>query len=91
MADGNSSSSSGIGIFGLMFIVMFAGKIFGVAPVATWSWWWVTAPLWGFPVFLLVVAGGDDIRLVWEGWEVSDKPAPKIVLEKKPTFGVDDS
>ena len=29
----------------------------------------------------------DAINLVWEGWTVLSKPAPRIVLEKKPTFG----
>ncbi len=29
----------------------------------------------------------DAVDLVWEGWTVSNKPAPRIVLEKKPTFG----
>ncbi len=29
----------------------------------------------------------DAMYLAWEGWTVSTKPAPKIVLEKKPTFG----
>lgn len=38
-----NSSSSGIGIFGLMFIVMFTLKLGGVIDL---SWWLVTAPLW---------------------------------------------
>lgn len=28
----------------LIFIVM---KLMGWGAVASWSWWWVTAPLWG--------------------------------------------
>lgn len=40
----NSSSSSGIGLAGLVFIVFLVLKL---CKVITWSWWWVTAPLWG--------------------------------------------
>ena len=43
MAKGNSSSSSGIGFFGLLTVVFITLKLTGVV---TWSWWWVLAPLW---------------------------------------------
>lgn len=39
-----SSSSGGIGITGVLFIVFLVLKLTGVI---RWSWWWVTAPLWG--------------------------------------------
>ena len=39
-----SPSSSGIGFFGLLGIVFITLKLTGVID---WSWWWVTAPLWG--------------------------------------------
>lgn len=39
-----SSSSGGIGFFGLLGIVFITLKLTGVID---WSWWWVTAPLWG--------------------------------------------
>jgi hypothetical protein len=42
-----SSSSSGIGFFGLLAIVFITLKLVGVQPIATWSWWWVLSPLWG--------------------------------------------
>ncbi len=45
----SSSSSSGVGFFGLLFIVFLVLKLTGIIK---WSWWWVTAPLWGG--FLLV-------------------------------------
>lgn len=48
-----SSSSSGIGFFGLLGIVFITLKLTGVID---WSWWWVTAPLWVGPVLMLVVA-----------------------------------
>ena len=34
----------GIGLCGVFFIVLFVLKILGHLD---WSWWWVTAPLWG--------------------------------------------
>ena len=39
-----SSSSGGIGFFGLLGIVFITLKLTGVID---WSWWWVTAPRWG--------------------------------------------
>ena len=39
-------SSSGIGFGGVVFIVFLTLKLLSVEPVASWSWWWVTCPLW---------------------------------------------
>lgn len=50
-----SSSSGGIGFFGLLGIVFITLKLTGVID---WSWWWVTAPLWGgaaVVIFILVL------------------------------------
>ena len=44
MADETTAKSGGIGFFGLLGILFIALKLTGVI---TWSWWWVTAPLWG--------------------------------------------
>jgi ABC-type antimicrobial peptide transport system permease subunit len=40
----NSSTTSGIGFVGVLFIVFLVLKLTGVI---AWSWWWITAPLWG--------------------------------------------
>jgi hypothetical protein len=48
----NNSSSSGIGFFGLLTIVFIVLKLTGVI---TWSWWWVTAPLWGGFALLIII------------------------------------
>jgi hypothetical protein len=55
MAD-NSSSSGGVGFFGLMFLILMTLKL---TNYIDWSWWWVTAPLWGgfaliFLIFLII-------------------------------------
>jgi hypothetical protein len=49
----SSSASGGIGLGGIVFIVFLVLKLAEIGPVATWSWWWVTCPLWG-PVVLVL-------------------------------------
>lgn len=41
-----SSSASGISLGGFVFLIFLTLKLAEIGPVATWSWWWVTAPLW---------------------------------------------
>lgn len=45
----------------LLFLVFFVLK---VTAVLTWSWWWVTAPLWG-PLAVSALAAG--LALLMEG------------------------
>ncbi|WIC89633.1 membrane protein [Rhodococcus phage Apiary] len=45
------NDGGGIGLLGLTFIVFLVLKLI---EVIDWSWWWVTAPLWG-PTLLAVV------------------------------------
>ena len=51
MATNNTSSSGGIGICGMLFILFLALKLTGYI---TWSWWWITAPLW-IPAAIIAV------------------------------------
>ncbi|QDU82646.1 hypothetical protein Pla110_44070 [Polystyrenella longa] len=44
MSGNTSSASGGIGVFGLLGVVFVTLKL---CDVIDWSWWWVTAPLWG--------------------------------------------
>lgn len=37
---------NGVGLGGLIFVVFLFLKLAGIAPVALWSWWWITCPLW---------------------------------------------
>lgn len=53
MSKNNSNSSSGIGFFGLMFLIFMTLKLTGYI---TWSWWWVTAPLWGGFALMGIIA-----------------------------------
>jgi hypothetical protein len=50
--------SSGISFAGLLFLLFLGLKLGGVGQVATWSWWWVTAPLWGGIVLYLSIVIG---------------------------------
>jgi membrane protein YdbS with pleckstrin-like domain len=47
----NQTNSEGVGFLGLLFIVFLVLKL---THVINWSWWWITAPLWGG--FALVIA-----------------------------------
>ena len=40
----DSSNNGGIGFLSLLFLVFLVLKLTGIIG---WSWWWVTAPLWG--------------------------------------------
>lgn len=42
-----------VGFFALLFLLFLGLKL---AHFITWSWWWVTSPLWAGPAILLVVA-----------------------------------
>lgn len=57
MATNNNATSGGIGFTGLLFITFLVLKL---THVIDWSWWWVTAPLWGgialVAVFFIILA-----------------------------------
>lgn len=48
----NNNDGGGIGILGATFLVFLVLKLTGVV---SWSWWWVTAPLWGAVLFAVVL------------------------------------
>lgn len=58
----SSSASSGIGVLGLTFIVFLVMKLAKIGAVASWSWWWVTAPLWA-PMCLVIIIS----IIIWIG------------------------
>jgi hypothetical protein len=52
----NSSSSTGMGLPGFVFLVFLIMKLAGIGSVAHWSWWWVTSPLWiGYGLALIFI------------------------------------
>lgn len=63
MSGSNNASSGGIGVFGLLLVLFIGLKITGNID---WSWWWVTAPLWGpTTILLLVVAIWVSIDMIF--------------------------
>lgn len=54
-----NTRKGGLSLLSVVFIVFLVLKLAEIGVVATWSWWWVTAPLWG-PFFVagcLVIGG----------------------------------
>ena len=49
MSENNKNTVMGGGLTFLqaLFLVFLVLKLTGKTVVASWSWWWVTAPLWG--------------------------------------------
>jgi hypothetical protein len=43
---GSKSTGSSSIIAGFVFLIFLTLKLAGIGEVATWSWWWVTSPLW---------------------------------------------
>jgi hypothetical protein len=53
MSNNSSTSGGGVGFFGLMFLILMTLKL---TNYIDWSWWWVTAPLWGgFVIVFFIV------------------------------------
>lgn len=42
----SNAKNTGISLTTLLFLVFLTLKLAEVGQVATWSWWWVTSPLW---------------------------------------------
>ena len=75
----NSKESNGIGLAGILFIVFLVLKLTGNI---TWSWWWITSPIW-IPVALFVsfftiaviivyiflIIGGSNAKIIVENWK----------------------
>lgn len=64
-ADNAVIVKTGLGLGDAVFIVFLVLKLLGKI---TWSWWWVTAPLWGpialfvgISIIALAIAGLIDI------------------------------
>lgn len=55
----DSSSGGGVSLCTVVFIVFLILKLVGVI---TWSWWWVTAPLW-IPVLLWIAVFGSILTI----------------------------
>lgn len=52
----NKVSKSGISLGTIIFLIFLVLKLTGVGIVATWSWLWVTSPLW-IPIAIIGIIG----------------------------------
>jgi len=60
MAAKETAASGGLGLGTVLFLIFMTLKL---CHVIDWSWWWVTAPLWGGLALLLVIIVGALILL----------------------------
>jgi hypothetical protein len=54
MSNNSNNSSSGLGLGMILFLIFMTLKLTGYI---TWSWWYVTLPLWG-PLLLVIAIVG---------------------------------
>jgi hypothetical protein len=53
MSEKSTARYPGIGFFTILFLIFLTLKLTGHID---WSWWWITAPLWGYvAVFAVIV------------------------------------
>lgn len=57
----DQNTSGGIGIGMILFLIFMTLKLTGNI---TWSWWWVTAPLW-FPLLVVLFIGGVALLIAF--------------------------
>jgi len=66
MSESDNTKTRGVGLLGMMFLVLFTGKIFHLGEVGEWSWWIITLPLWGLPAaFVGCILGAVIFGLAW--------------------------
>ena len=49
----SKKSNAGSHVLTILFLIFLTLKLANVGLVATWSWWWVTSPLW-LPVTIVI-------------------------------------
>jgi len=60
MANNAKSTGTGLSLSTGIFLVFLILKLADIGTVATWSWWWVTSPLWiplGILLGILAICG----------------------------------
>ena len=49
----SKKSNAGSHVLTILFLIFLTLKLANIGLVATWSWWWVTSPLW-LPVTIVI-------------------------------------
>jgi len=57
----DNKSTGGIGIGMILFLIFMVLKLTGNI---TWSWWWVTSPLW-IPITAVILIGGIALLMAF--------------------------
>ena len=65
MSNNNNNSSSGLGIGMILFLIFMVLKLTGYI---TWSWWYVTLPLWG-PILLAIAIVGIAVLIAYNKYK----------------------
>ena len=55
MSKTSGAVDGGLTFLQVLFLIFLVLKLTGKTVVASWSWWWVTAPLWGGLAIGLVI------------------------------------
>lgn len=55
MSKTSGAVGGGLTFLEVLFLIFLVLKLTGKTVVATWSWWWVTAPLWGGLAVVLAI------------------------------------
>jgi hypothetical protein len=70
--NGSGSSSSGIGVLGLLGVLFVGLKLTGHI---NWSWWLVTLPFWGLIALLFAIA--IIWLIVWVAMQIIEEVSRK--------------
>jgi len=65
MSNKNNNTSSGLGIGMILFLIFMTLKLTGNI---TWSWWYVTLPLWG-PILLAIAIVGIAVLIAYNKYK----------------------
>ena len=55
MSKTSGAVGGGLTFLEVLFLIFLVLKLTGKKVVASWSWWWVTAPLWGGLAIVFVI------------------------------------
>jgi hypothetical protein len=61
MSNNKNNSSSGLGLGMILFLIFMVLKL---TDNITWSWWYVTLPLWG-PILLVIAIAGIAALVIY--------------------------
>ena len=77
----SQKTSPGIWFTTILFIVFLVFKLAEIGIVATWSWWWVTSPIW-IPICLTVI--GFIIYGIYLVFKINrNEPKEKMRMPKR--------